>query len=555
MEDEKDGVWKTISGRRVFIRNGESLSDAMRNSGKFNKPKKSYQDWDSDEKKRFRRWYRKHAGELFRNYEGSEEEIKEKAKEQWAKEHNLDGPKEPVNKAKEISDRIREQRDGKSPQDNVQHDYSKGQWDPETKSYVLEDGHRIEMLKKKEYKELCQKQLENSSEATKEIVDSYTISQATAGSCDLNKITPKNIADKYRFSAIGVMEEPGLTMSKREKDMLDNKMYKDWMENYETKKTNDIFDNRELEDQWRKKWNIKDDTSPWQLKPSWSSDIDPKTGEKIIWTKSEIEEAKAVAKELYRLEDIKWKAEYGSEKYLAAEKEWDEIISTIENERLRVKGRSAYWYDEIGKYDDEVVYGRNVDWEGLKETGKLTYLNAQEQIDLEWTDDLRSIQSTETLRRIDGLKRSVQKFDDAFKNDGTVLDHDIMVYRRSYESTEEMEEGYIKLGYTSTSAQDTLPKKMPSGIHFGEQEQYIIIPKGSKVLFAEDIIGYKHSDVENYEERYAKSDNGLRRQHEIILPRGTSFKQVGKVVENGWNVVAHVLKAEVKEEYKDGKRD
>lgn len=29
------GVWRTISGRRVFIRNGQSLTDAMRESGKF----------------------------------------------------------------------------------------------------------------------------------------------------------------------------------------------------------------------------------------------------------------------------------------------------------------------------------------------------------------------------------------------------------------------------------------------------------------------------------------------------------------------------------------
>ena len=34
MADE-GGVWRTISGRRVFIKDGQSLSDAMRESGKF----------------------------------------------------------------------------------------------------------------------------------------------------------------------------------------------------------------------------------------------------------------------------------------------------------------------------------------------------------------------------------------------------------------------------------------------------------------------------------------------------------------------------------------
>ena len=33
--NENEGVWRTISGRRVFIREGQSLSDAMKESGKF----------------------------------------------------------------------------------------------------------------------------------------------------------------------------------------------------------------------------------------------------------------------------------------------------------------------------------------------------------------------------------------------------------------------------------------------------------------------------------------------------------------------------------------
>lgn len=35
--DDSDGVWRTIGGRRVFIRTGQSLSDAMKESGKFGK--------------------------------------------------------------------------------------------------------------------------------------------------------------------------------------------------------------------------------------------------------------------------------------------------------------------------------------------------------------------------------------------------------------------------------------------------------------------------------------------------------------------------------------
>lgn len=39
--DNDDGVWRTIGGRRVFIRNGQDLASAMKESGKFKTAKKS----------------------------------------------------------------------------------------------------------------------------------------------------------------------------------------------------------------------------------------------------------------------------------------------------------------------------------------------------------------------------------------------------------------------------------------------------------------------------------------------------------------------------------
>ena len=38
--NDEDGIWRTIGGRRVFIRDGQSLSDAMKKSGKFKLSKK-----------------------------------------------------------------------------------------------------------------------------------------------------------------------------------------------------------------------------------------------------------------------------------------------------------------------------------------------------------------------------------------------------------------------------------------------------------------------------------------------------------------------------------
>lgn len=48
--DEDDGVWRTVGGRRIFIRTGQDLSSAMRKSGKFKfKRKMSSDDKDKRE--------------------------------------------------------------------------------------------------------------------------------------------------------------------------------------------------------------------------------------------------------------------------------------------------------------------------------------------------------------------------------------------------------------------------------------------------------------------------------------------------------------------------
>ena len=39
-----DGIWRTIGGRRVFIKDGQSLADAMKESGKFPSRKASAYD-------------------------------------------------------------------------------------------------------------------------------------------------------------------------------------------------------------------------------------------------------------------------------------------------------------------------------------------------------------------------------------------------------------------------------------------------------------------------------------------------------------------------------
>lgn len=51
--NDMDGVWRTVGGRRIFIRTGQSLSDAMKKSGKFKSAKKKNEV--KDESKSFSR--------------------------------------------------------------------------------------------------------------------------------------------------------------------------------------------------------------------------------------------------------------------------------------------------------------------------------------------------------------------------------------------------------------------------------------------------------------------------------------------------------------------
>ena len=42
--NDTDGVWRTVGGRRIFIRNGQNLASAMKESGKFKKSKTEVKD-------------------------------------------------------------------------------------------------------------------------------------------------------------------------------------------------------------------------------------------------------------------------------------------------------------------------------------------------------------------------------------------------------------------------------------------------------------------------------------------------------------------------------
>lgn len=67
MADE-GGVWRTIGGRKVFIRDGQSLSEAMRESGKFKNKRKS----QSPQYGVKHRVYGKAEGQIYEAIEGNQ---------------------------------------------------------------------------------------------------------------------------------------------------------------------------------------------------------------------------------------------------------------------------------------------------------------------------------------------------------------------------------------------------------------------------------------------------------------------------------------------------
>ena len=55
--DEEDGVWRTVGGRRIFIRDGEDLETAMKKSGKFKNVKSISKDGKEEEIKKLQEEY------------------------------------------------------------------------------------------------------------------------------------------------------------------------------------------------------------------------------------------------------------------------------------------------------------------------------------------------------------------------------------------------------------------------------------------------------------------------------------------------------------------
>ena len=106
--DNEDGVWRTIGGRRIFIRDGESLSSAMKKSGKFKSTKKKLSEKDEDD-------IRKSMQKVAEQYEKDKKEGKVadrlKQIEDEEREKRLEDKKEGENKKETPNERSKQYSD------------------------------------------------------------------------------------------------------------------------------------------------------------------------------------------------------------------------------------------------------------------------------------------------------------------------------------------------------------------------------------------------------------------------------------------------------------
>lgn len=102
----EDGVWRTVGGRRIFIRDGESLGSAMRRSGKFKSNKKKQEEHYaseelySDDPNRFGNKLKEYNNRMSKEQEESAKRVDERYEEEL-KEKYMNIPEEERVKAYE----------------------------------------------------------------------------------------------------------------------------------------------------------------------------------------------------------------------------------------------------------------------------------------------------------------------------------------------------------------------------------------------------------------------------------------------------------------------
>lgn len=134
------------------------------------------------------------------------------------------------------------------------------------------------------------------------------------------------------------------------------------------------------------------------------------------------------------------------------------------------------------------------------------------------------------IKRTAVQEKEGRKLDKVIEEKGVALDRDIVVTRRvrdvaGYKYNIEQNGFFTNYGFTSTTASTTIAKKAPGEIVFGDNILKIVIPKGTKVFPIESILDseMKRGKIDTDSVLTMKTHNGLKKQHEFLLPSSTKF--------------------------------
>lgn len=158
---------------------------------------------------------------------------------------------------------------------------------------------------------------------------------------------------------------------------------------------------------------------------------------------------------------------------------------------------------------------------------------------LTWTTYNPSPTTTDTMATVYGNEfKNLDKLDNIIKNKGYKLEKDITVTRRVanlnvIKDKIQKDGKYTQGGITSTTAAKSIGKKMPSGVHMGNDVIRITIPKGTRMISTWKPI---EADIYKKAEKYSggkldsedeKNLRMLKNQNELILPSGSTFVSPG----------------------------
>ena len=389
---------------------------------------------------------------------------------------------------------------------------AKSEKDSDNNVYIkLTDGSEIKMMDKKEYKKISKDFADSLDDRETRLIQSYVDSPGYSG--DLNDYDPYNENRKSGTRYLYNTTDEKLFAPHNEI----NKYYYDMREKYLKEVGTELNSHWPKDDQieWAKKVLNTDSYSRAQDLLKGIDRADPEDlwhrADDSYYTPKQIEEYKEIYKKVEPLLEER-------NNYRIIAPEWDEINEEIK--KVNTSGMSEWDLKRVANIDNELVFDeRNYDFDRSLEEGKIKYIGAKELKDLKEFPENQSTNFRETKQDIETM---LSDFNDLFDKKGITLDHDVVVFRRGRESNKQLENGFTMDGIISTSAYDTLPKKMPSGNTFGEREYYIILPSGTKVLLSEQVIGRGYESRPDYDSVW----RGVKKQHEILLRPGTHFTEL-----------------------------